>query len=144
MADAFEQDRQRSATAGWSSKEVATTFAGGIATVCVLCSALLYGINENTRSEIAVHLAPIAGITDWMKDKDEFQRQVHYESGVQQEESKWHEAELGKLWLHVQELKEVDREHDKKLAIAETSRRAIGDYVKEHSGKPQAHPESDH
>jgi hypothetical protein len=80
LADAWEQDRQREATPEWTTRDVVSAVVGACATVLVMIAALMWGVSQNTRAEIELALAPVAGISEWMIDKDEFQKQVHFET----------------------------------------------------------------
>jgi DNA polymerase III sliding clamp (beta) subunit (PCNA family) len=96
----------------------------------------MYGMATYVDMHIDKATGPLAGLQEWMKDKDEFQKQVHFETGK-------HESEVKVIEEKLAHFDELDHQRDeriieleKKAAASEVSRRAIGDYVKEHAAKP--------
>ena len=64
---------------------------------------------------------------------EDFRTQSHFEIGTTKAEQKYHQLEIEKLWAHIHKQEDIDREHDQELAAAKVSRKAMGDYLKEHN-----------
>ena len=77
----------------------------------------------------------VVGNTIDIDDLHEFQRATHYRFGEYEKLDGFHNNEITKIWQHIHKQEDIDREHDKKLAAAEVARKAIGDYIKEHTGR---------
>ena len=80
-------------------------------------SPLLVGKQENTKAVTDLQL---------------FQHQAHYEIGILHEHKEQVNAEVDKLWEHIHKLEDQDADLVDRMARAETARKAIGEYVRDH------------
>ena len=134
MADAFEQSRGPE----WSTRDVIGVAATVCLTIAVTVGGLFYGIAGYVDMTQARGNEIIAELSVWKNDKDEFQREMHHEVGVREEEIKRVEQRLAEAERKLAHFDELDHVRDEqivqlreKASAAEVSRRAIGDYVKE-------------
>ena len=139
MADGYDRMMGQEKTIEWDTPRVIGVVGACLLGACLTVGGLFYGIAGYVDMRNESVLQVVAGLAPWMTDKDEFQKQVHYENGVNQEVNKYQSDELTKVWEHIHKQEEIDREHDKMLATAKTSRRAMGDYLKEHTNKVGEH-----
>lgn len=91
----------------------------------------LYGISQYitlTQAPIIEEVAYQRDITQTIRG---FQRETHYEVGVQHTKNEWYKLEIERLWEHIHKQEEVDSDLRDRVARAEVSRKAIGDYVRQ-------------
>ena len=108
----------------------------GLTTVALLIGGTVGVVNYMRLTQDPLADIVIGNTTD-IDDLHEFQRATHYRFGEYKKMDGFHENEIFKLWAHIHKQEDIDREHDKAISASEVSRRAIGDYLKEHADKHQ-------
>lgn len=141
IADMIEADR--GGPPEWSTRDVIGTVAGVCFTIAVTIGSLFLGLAGYVDGEVDTISTEVRQLNEWKQDKDEFQREMHHEVGINKTVQEYVATELARLWTHIHKLEEEDKgikdrisEVESETAEAEVSRRAIGDYAKEHATKP--------
>ena len=105
----------------------------GLTAVALLIGGTIGMVNYMQLTQDPLARRVVGNTTD-INDLHEFQRATHYRFGEYEKLDGFHNSEITKLWQHIHKQEEIDREHDKEIAAAKVSRKAIGDYLKEHIG----------
>ena len=106
----------------------------GLTAVALLIGGTIGMVNYMQLTQDPLAKRVVGNTTD-INDLHEFQRATHYRFGEYEKLDGFHNGEITKLWQHVHKQEDIDREHDKKIAASEVARKAIGDYLKEHTGR---------
>jgi hypothetical protein len=106
----------------------------GLTAVALLIGGTIGMVNYMSLTQDPLAEIVVGNTTD-IDDLHEFQRATHYRFGEYEKMDKFHDSEIEKLWAHIHKQEEIDREHDKAIAASEVSRKAIGDYLREHTGR---------
>jgi len=102
----------------------------GLTAVALLIGGTIGMVNYMSLTQDPLEKIVDGNTTD-IDDLHEFQRATHYRFGEREIQDGKIDSEISRLWEHIHKQEEIDREHDKKLAAAEISRRAIGDCVRD-------------
>ncbi len=132
MADAMEADRQKSSEHEWDTPRVISVVGASLVGVAVTVGGLFYGIAGYVDMRNATTLSALDSLSPWMLDKDAFQRQVHYENGIATKDREFHDEEILRLWARINDMRETIGTLREDNSAAQVSRRAMGEYVKEH------------
>ena len=103
--------------------------------VCLSLIAMLVGGTLTFTNYVKLTQDPIVIDADYnrhqINELREFQRQTHYEFGLLSQSKEIMEVEIERLWAHIHALEGIDREYRDRLAVQETSNKAIGDFLKD-------------
>lgn len=107
----------------------------GIGALCISMIVAMFGGARGMVEYVTITQAPILSTLDEHSDVlshlREFQQQTHYEFGQFSTKAGQLEKEVERLWAHIHKQEDVDTVQNEKIAKAEISRRAMGDYIRQ-------------
>lgn len=97
--------------------------------IIIALAGSIFGLSQYVELQQRPYIERLEVLRAEVKKLDEFRYAMHFEIGGIGKQLE----DIERLWEHIHKQEDMDREHDQAVAEAKVSRKAIGDYLREHA-----------